>query len=408
MKILVQKFGGTSLNTAESRRRVADIIRAHRDEGYAVAVVVSAIGRRHDPYATDTLLDFLKSVNPDNSPREQDMMLACGEIISGVILSAQLSAFGIDSKFFTGAQAGVHTDGNFGAAHIRNVAPRAVMECLQEGRVAVVAGFQGVSGDGELTTLGRGGSDTTAAALAVALNAECIDIFTDVDGVMTADPRIVKDARLIDALTYNEICQLAREGAKIVHPRAVEIAMQKGVPLRVRSTFSDSRGTMVSDRWESGAEEVTIRRDRLIAGITHTTQISRIRVEKPVEDTRGEAELKVFKSMAQAGISVDFINVQPEAILYTVAAESAHRAAGILREQGMEPQIEADCAKVAIVGAAMTGIPGVMARVVEAFHEQGIPILQSGDSYTNIWCLVKREYMEQAVMALHAKFQLAD
>lgn len=408
MRILVQKFGGTSLTSAASRGRVADLIRRRRDEGYAVVVVVSAIGRRNDAYATDTLLDFIKSINPDNSPREQDLLLSCGEIISGVALSAQLSALGIDSKFFTGPQAGIHTDGQFGAAHIRNVAPRALLECLQEGRVAVVAGFQGISDEGEITTLGRGGSDTTAAALGVALNAECIDIFTDVDGVMTADPRIVKDARLIDALTYNEICQLAREGAKIVHPRAVEIAMQKGIPLRVRSTFSDSLGTMVTDRWESGEEEVTIRRDRLIAGITHTTQISRIRVAKPADDARGEVELRVFQTMAAAAISVDFINVQPEAILYTVAAEAAERAAELLKAQGLKPQIEADCAKVAIVGAAMTGIPGVMARVVEAFHEQGIPILQSGDSYTNIWCLVKREYMEQAVMALHAKFQLAD
>lgn len=223
---------------------------------------------------------------------------------------------------------------------------------------------------------------------------------------MTADPRIVEDARLINDITYNEICQMAREGAKVVHPRAIEIAMQKGIPIRVRPTFSDSLGTLVRNRIDSHSDRVSIIRDTLITGITHSSNIAQIKIDvSRMEDAQG-IQLKVFQAMAEAGISVDFINVQPELIMYTVADEEALRAEQILQSLKISPFIEFDCAKVAVVGAAMTGIPGVMARVVEALHQYEIPILQSGDSYTNIWCLVKKEHMKLAVKALHDKFEL--
>ena len=217
MKIIVQKFGGTSIASRDLRIRVGEIIRSTRDEGYAVVVVVSAMGRKNDAYATDTLINLVTDTNPNPAPRELDLIMACGEQISGVMLSAQLATMDIESQFLTGPQAGIVTDGNFGNAHIRYINPKKIMECLAQGIVPIVAGFQGMSEEGELNTLGRGGSDTTASALGVALNAEFIDIFTDVEGVMTADPRIVQNARLLDEVTYNEICQLARDGAKVVH-----------------------------------------------------------------------------------------------------------------------------------------------------------------------------------------------
>ncbi|SHH06066.1 aspartate kinase [Thermosyntropha lipolytica DSM 11003] len=406
MRIIVQKFGGTSLATLELRKRVCDIIAATKKDDIGVVVVVSAMGRTGDVYATDTFINMVKEINPSPSPRELDLIMACGEIISGVLLASQLSFRGIKARFFTGQQAGIVTDSNHGNAHILYVNPKNIINCLKEGIVPVVAGFQGVDEKGEITTLGRGGSDTTAAALGVALNAEVIDIFTDVEGVMTADPRIVKDAKLLNVVTYNEICQLAREGAKVIHPRAVEIAMQKSIPLRVRSTFSDHTGTLVANVMTGTLDTVKLISDNLITGVTYTSNISQFKIDiSTVQDKKGY-ELKIFKSLALAGISVDFINIQPEVILFTVGMENTRKAIEVLENIGIHPEVELDCAKVAVVGAAMTGIPGVMAKVVEALSENDIPILQSGDSYTNIWCLVKREHMETAVKALHDKFEL--
>jgi len=408
LRILVQKFGGTSLATTELRSRVCDIIAATQQADFAPVVVVSAMGRESAAYATDTLLNLIKEVNPDPLPRELDILLSCGETICGVLLANQLSAQGIKARFLTGEQAGIVTDGNYGNAHIRYVNPQKILECLENGLVAVVAGFQGIGQNGDLNTLGRGGSDTTASALGVALNAEFIDIYTDVEGVMTADPRIVENARLLDSINYNEICQLARDGAKVVHPRAIEIAMQKGIPLRIRSTFSDSLGTMVSNQVDKIDEPVKIISDRLITGITYTANIAQIKINTTGVDKKNRIELKVFKAMAKAGVSVDFITVQPQAIMFTVNYDKAMKTNEILRGLDLIPEIEFNCAKVAIVGAAMTGIPGVMYKVVEAMAENDIAILQSGDSYTNIWCLVKKEDMNKAVQALHDKFELGN
>jgi aspartate kinase len=337
-----------------------------------------------------------------------DIIMSCGEIVSGVVLTAQLNSAGIPARFLTGEQAGIVTDGVFNNAHIQYINPRNVIACLEEGLVPVVAGFQGKAENGEWTTLGRGGSDTTASALGVALHAEVIEIFTDVEGIMTADPRIVDNARLLDAITYNEICQLARDGAKVIHPRAVEIAMQSGVPLRVRSTFSDSAGTLITNQHQGLQESVRIIRDRLIAGITYTSNIAQIKINISGLKEKKGIELKVFQTLAEQGISIDFISVQPDLIMFTIPTDDSAPTVNVLKNIGLDPDVEMRCAKVAVVGAAMTGIPGVMARVVEALTDNNIPILQSGDSYTNIWCLVKSEHMERAVKALHDKFELGN
>ncbi|NLB17519.1 MAG: aspartate kinase [Syntrophomonadaceae bacterium] len=408
MRILVQKFGGTSLATTELRSRVCDIVESNREAGYSLVVVVSAMGRDSAAYATDTLINLVKEVNPDPLRRELDILLSCGETIAGVLLANQLTALGIPATFLSGEQAGIRTDGNYGNAHIRYVSPAKLIESLDKGLVVVVAGFQGVGENGDLTTLGRGGSDTTACALGIALNAEFIDIYTDVEGVMTADPRIVDNARLLDSINYNEICQLARDGAKVVHPRAIEIAMQKGIPVRIRSTFSDSVGTTVSNQIYSLDEPVKIVSDRLITGITYTSNIAQIKISLNGLENKNSIELMVFKSMAEAGISVDFITVQQEAITFTVNSEKAMHTKMVLNSLNLTPDIECNCAKVAVVGAAMTGIPGVMYKVVEALADNDISILQSGDSYTNIWCLVKQEDMKKAVRALHDKFELGN
>ena len=405
MGIIIQKYGGTSLSTPDQRERVCKAIQRERHKGNNVVVVVSAMGRVEDPYATDTLIKLVKEDNLNPNRRELDMLMSCGEIISGVVLTNKLQAQGEQAVFLSGLQAGIKTSANHGDARIVAIDTSMIDSYLAQDYVVVVAGFQGVSDDSEITTLGRGGSDVTASALGVALGAEVIDIYTDVEGVMTADPRIVKNARLLDAVTYNEICQLAREGAKVIHPRAVEIAMENNIPLRVRSTFSDGAGTLVGNHGEFDGKSVRIRKDHLITGIAQMPDITQIRVEIQGED---DLPLRVFKSMALAEISVDFITVTREVVIFTVFQEVAERAREILKNLGLNVQTESDCAKVAIVGAAITGIPGVMAKVVEALTVNGITILQSGDSYTNIWCLVKRNQMEQAVKALHDKFDLGN
>lgn len=406
MKYLVQKFGGTSLATPELREQVVKKIATAKNEGYAPVVVVSAIGRQGDPYATDTLLKFVQCINPEIPTRELDNLLACGEIISGVAMVATLEKHGLRAVFLTGGQAGIITDERHNDACIIEVNPKLIKKYADDGVIVVVAGFQGQTKDGLTTTLGRGGSDTTAAALGVALNAEAVDIFTDVDGIMTADPRIVENARTLDVITYNEICQLAHEGAKVIHPRAVEIAMQKNIPLRVKCTFSDAPGTLVTSAADNGTVE--IKRDRIITGITHIPNVTQLKVSIQDVPEKNFPQLQIFKAMALAGISVDFINIHPEVVFYTVKDDVAPKAVQILENIGFQPMITPNCAKVSAVGAGMAGVPGVMASILESLAGENIKVLQTADSHSTIWCLVKQDEMERAIRALHNHFALGE
>ncbi|WP_347490889.1 aspartate kinase [Desulfoscipio sp. XC116] len=407
MKFLVLKFGGTSLVSSELRERVAGKVIAAKDEGYSPVVVVSAIGRQGDPYATDTLINLVKQANRELPGREMDMLMSCGEIISGVIMAATLQNTGCPAVFMTGAQAGITTDNKHSEARILKVQPNNIIKYAQEGYVVVVAGFQGVTEHGETTTLGRGGSDTTAAALGVALNAVYVDIYTDVEGIMTADPRIVSEAKALAAITYDEICHLAHEGAKVVHPRAVEIAMQKGVPLRVRSAFSDGPGTLVTSSGEVYKGSIDITRDRIITGITYISGIAQIKVNTGAGVEGFKKQRRMFRSLALAGVSIDFINILPEVILFTVQDDMAEKAIEVLENAGYAAEVITGCAKVSAVGAGMSGVPGVIADIVEAITKNDIQILQCNDSHTTVWVLVRREEMENAVRALHKQFKLA-
>jgi len=403
---LVQKFGGTSVATPERRAQVAAKVSEAVSHGYSPVVVVSAIGRAGDPYATDTFIKMVSSIYSEFPKREMDLLLSCGEIISGAVMVSTLQSFGMEAVLFTGAQAGIITNNCFGDARIIRVEPERIIKQLEEGKVVVVTGFQGVTEDGQITTLGRGGSDTTAAALGVALNAEAIDIYTDVEGIMTADPRIVEDAKILDVVSYNDICHLAHQGAKVIHPRAVEIAMQKNIPLRVKCTFTDAPGTLVTNiqpDMSIGSDSIG---DRIITGIAYTPNLTQISINIQDEENKSQAVKKIFKGMALADISVDFISVQPESVLYTVRDELADKAMNILRNMGFEPEALSSCAKVALVGGGIADVPGVMANMVEALAESGVEILQSADSHTTIWVLVKKEQMVTAVKSLHQKFQL--
>jgi len=404
MRIIVQKFGGTSLSTVNARVQAIQHIKRALHEQYAVVVVVSAMGRNGDPYATDSLLSLIAENGNSLPAREQDLLLSCGEIISAVTLCSMLHAEGIPSRVFTGVQAGIRTDARFGDARILKVMPTQLRETIERGEVAVVTGFQGCTEDGETTTLGRGGSDTTATALGAALKAELVEIYTDVSGILTADPKIVPDAKQLAAVSYAEVCNMANYGAKVIHPRAVEIAMHARIPLRIRSTFSTNEGTLVADSAVSRhAGEIA---DRYVTGIAHTTDITQIQVT--AEDHQLDLQVQVFQAMARAGISVDFINVNPSGVVYTVSDRVAEKAAEVLRGLGYQPKLVRNCAKIAVIGGGINGVPGIMSKIVSALADHQISILQSADSNTTIWVLVNRSDMETALRALHEVFALAE
>lgn len=403
MRIMVQKFGGTSLSTELSRSHVVGHIKDALAREYKLVIVVSAMGRLGDPYATDTLLGLISQDGRYLPDREKDLLLCCGEIISATVLCSILHAEGISSVVMTGGQAGIRTTDAFGNAQITSIHPATILDYLKQGRVVIVTGFQGITDMQEMTTLGRGGSDTSATALGVALQAECVDIFTDVNGILTADPRIVEDAKLLHQVSFAEICNMAQNGAKVIHPRAVEVAMQASIPVRVRSTFSKDQGTLVTaaDPQRIGSNAVA---DRYVTGIAHTAGVTQVQVT--AADGQYDLQLKVFKTMAQHQISVDFINVNPSGVVYTVFDSEAVRAIRLLQEAGLTPEWMSDCAKVAIIGGGINGVPGIMAQIVEALTEEDIDILQSADSNTTIWVLVRSADMARAVRALHRKFKL--
>lgn len=402
MKIIVQKFGGTSVRDDESRTHAIKHIKQAISDGYKAVVVVSAMGRKGDPYATDTLLSLVGGNVSGLKPREYDLLLSCGEIISSVVFTNKLHENGIKATALTGAQAGFLTTGEHTGAKILEMKCERLLKELEEMDVVVVAGFQGAAPNGDITTIGRGGSDTSAAALGSALNAEFIDIFTDVEGIMTADPRIAENARPLSVVTYTEVCNLAYQGAKVIHPRAVEIAMQAKVPMRIRSTYSDGLGTLVTSANEQNKGSDI--KERPVTGIAHVSNVTQVKVFAKKDQYNLQSE--VFKAMANENISVDFINISPKGVVYTVTEEMTDRALSILNSLGHEPQIERNCAKVSVVGAGMAGVPGVTSKIVTALTEKGIRILQSADSHTTIWVLVKEEDLVDAVNSLHDAFQL--
>lgn len=404
MKIIVQKFGGTSVRDEAGRKHAKKHIEKALADGYKVVVVVSAMGRKGDPYATDTLLSLIGGNDSKVTKREHDLLLSCGEIISSVVFANMLKDNGINAMALTGAQAGFRTNNDHAQAKIIEMKCDRLLRELEQTDVVVVAGFQGAAKNGDVTTIGRGGSDTSAAALGAALNAEWIDIFTDVEGIMTADPRIADNARRLSVVTYTELCNMAYQGAKVIHPRAVEIAMQSKVPIRIRSTYSDNLGTLVTSiSRDSRGSDI---KERTVTGIAHVSNVTQIKVFAKKDQYYLQSE--VFKAMANEKISVDFINISPNGVVYTVTDETTERAIKVLKEIGHEPVVERHCAKVSVVGAGIAGVPGVTSKIVTALSENGIRILQSADSHTTIWVLVKQDDLSKSVNALHDAFHLEE
>lgn len=401
---MVQKFGGTSVRTAAARERVCDWVVAARAAGDRPVVVVSAMGRQGDPYATDTLLGLLDTAGPVD-PADQDLLLACGEVIAAVVVAGHLRRRGERPRVFTGGQAGIVTDDRFGDARILALEVEPLAAALEQGWIPVVAGFQGRTREGRVTTLGRGGSDTTAVALGAALGADRVEIFTDVDGIKTADPRLVPEARTLATVDYDEVFQLAHLGARVIHPRAVEIGRQFGVKIRVRSTFGEGDGTWILapgphlDPWAHR------RPHEAVTGITHLTGLAQVEVE-PAPEAGDDWALDLFARLGRAGISVDLINLFPRRAYFCVPDGLAQATADEVAGLGCRCQVRTGQAKVSVIGSAIHGLPGVMGTVMQALTEAGVPVLQSSDSHATISVLVPGTAVAAAVAALHRHFGL--
>jgi aspartate kinase len=386
--LIIQKFGGTSVASTLQRRKVAECILRSVKAGHMPVVVVSAPGRIGEPYATDTLLSLADEEAVELALRDKDLLISCGEVISAVLVAHELRILGYNAKALTGAQAGIVTDDNHGNGIVQRVHVEPISTLLQYNIIPVVAGFQGVSENGEITTFSRGGSDTTAAVLGVTLGAEWVEIYTDVDGVFSADPRIVSSAQLVRLVDFTEAAELAAEGARVVHPHAVEIAQCKNIPLHVGSVDADSMGTTI--------RQVT--HNRPITGITSRNDIAAV---STCDASRFTA---IFAALAGAQISADFITITARDITLVVAAAFASDAAEVLRRAGVEASCREKVAKVTIVGTGMTGIPGVMACALQALENADILPLLATDSHTTISFLVDQQDEAKAIQALHRSF----
>lgn len=398
MKIVVQKFGGTSVATEESREQVAKKVIEAKANGEMPVVVVSAIGRRGAPYATDTLLDFVSQTAGQMQDREYDMLLSCGEIISAVTTATLLTNKGCEAVALTGGQSGIITDQYHKNADLLFAKVERVMEYLEKGIIPVVAGFQGITANGDITTLGRGGSDTTAAMLGAALKAERVEIYTDVDGIMTADPRICDRAHIIPAISYNEIFQMADSGAKVIHPRAVEYAMRGNIPLVIKNTFSDAPGTYIVQNVKGMMSETNV---KVLTGIAHRNN----RIQFTISDDNS-MDTDILELIAKEHISIDLINIFTNYKVFTVDGDMMGKLEQLLNEHKYQYTKIEKCCKVTAIGERMTGVPGVMAKIVKALSKRKIEILQTADSLTTIGCLIREENVCEAVTALHEEFGL--
>jgi aspartate kinase len=386
---LVLKFGGTSVADPEKIRRVAARLVAAKNAGGRVVGVVSAMGHH-----TDELVALAHKVSPRPEPRELDMLISVGERVSCALVAMAISDLGLQAISLTGSQAGIVTDTVHGKAKIVEVRAARIHEALDQDKIVLVAGFQGVSTEYNITTLGRGGSDTTAVALAAALGADACEIYTDVDGVFTADPRIVPDARKLHAVSYEEMLEMAASGARVLALRSVEFARNHGVKLHVRSTFTEETGTWITEEDERMLEKA------MISGVTHTLEEAVYRVE-------GVDRADLFSALADAPVSVDTIIQTDGPILFSAPVEDRDRTAAVLDGLGAKWNEHDGLGKVSVIGAGMKSHPGIAARTFATLRELGLEPELVATSPIKIAFYVPQDDVERAVKGLHEAFELS-
>ncbi|MEJ7820060.1 MAG: aspartate kinase [Rubrobacteraceae bacterium] len=404
---MVQKYGGSSVATAEHIKAVAERVKKAHDSGLGLVVTVSAMGK-----TTDRLLRLAGDVSREPSPREIDQLLSTGELQSVALLAMALHDRGVAATSLTGPQAGMKTTGRYGSGLISEIRPDRLRGLLDEGQVAIVAGFQGVNALGDVMTLGRGGSDTTAVALAAALKAERCEIYTDVDGIYTADPRIVPGARRIPVILSSEMAEMAWRGAKVMHPRAVELGALYGVEIHVKSSFTEGPGTIIT----GGSDMEHLETRETVAGIVHDLDVSRITLTG-IKTGPGTMS-RVFTPLAEAGVSVDVIvengvtGEDAADVAFTVRRgdfREALRLAGDVAESlGGRVEGEEELGKVSVVGTGMLNRPGYAARMFASLGEAEIPIRMVSTSEIQVTCVLAADRVEEAVRVLHRDFELEE
>jgi aspartate kinase len=402
MSLIVQKYGGSSVGDAEKIKNVARRVAQTKDKGNQVVVVVSAMGK-----TTDELIKLAYQINERPDERELDMLLSTGEIISCTLLAMALEAMGYEAISLSGAQAGIRTDAVYSRARIQSIDPERIVKELEKGNIVIVAGFQGITDEMDITTLGRGGSDTTAVALAVSLGAEVCQIYTDVEGVFTADPRLVPEAQKLPEIGYEEMLELATYGAKVMHPRAVELGELFGVPILVASSFNDNPGTLIH-----GGVSMEVRNK--VRGIAHDLDVAKITVVG-VPDRPGIAAA-ILEPLARANVSIDTI-VQNASInkitdlTFTVARSQLAKAMEVVKPiaksiGARDCVSDARLGKVSIIGTGMQNTPGYAARMFAALSEKGINIELITTSEIRITCIIDEAKVKDAVKVLHRAFEL--
>lgn len=395
--LLVQKFGGTSVSTPEKRKQVVAKISHAKKDGYSPVVVVSAPGRRGEPYATDTLIDLVKQECVDVSSRELDAIMSCGEVVAGVMIVAALKRGGFDAVFLNGQQAGILTTMQHGDAQIREIKPDNIHRHANEGRIIVVAGFQGINQQGDITTLGRGGSDTTASALGAALGSKTVEIYTDVNGVMTADPRLVPTARTLKTICYDDMHQLALHGAKVVHPRAVEVAMRHNLHLKVKCTFSEEKGTNICHDAESCVERM---RGRSAAGIAHQPDYALLRI-----NTRSVLDNLSFWQLVGNAKIADRYNFAGDTLTIAGPRLSLEQLGQELKQTGAEvAELVSGCTRLSLVGGDPDSIAETAIRFLSALNSREIQTSSLDVRHSVVSGLIPEQLLSEAACAVHQEF----
>ncbi len=404
MKIAVLKFGGTSMSSESSREKVVEKIIEKYNQGYKTLVVVSAMGRIGDPYATDTLIEMINPGAVTN--KERDLLLSCGEIISAVVLANHISLKGYRASVLTAYQAGIETDDNFGNAEIINVYPDRILKSLDENNITIVTGFQGKTKNGEITTLGRGGSDITAIALAKAVKSNHVEIFTDVDGIMTADPNMVADAKVLKNMCYSEVYYLAENGAKVIHPKAIEMAQEFDIPLIIKNTYSDNEGTYIK---AMDAQFIHDRKKLFNKGIiiSLTYKKNRAQLIITLEDSKRDLG-SLIEKIALENINLDIINFLPSKKILTIDMRDKDKLVNLLEKENFDYEIIKNCCKLSILGYKIKDNPEIIARIIKALSSENISILQISDPNNTFSCLIKEEDTNKALAILHKEFKLHD
>ena len=395
MEFILQKFGGTSVQTKNYRLNCIKKIKESISNGDKVIVVISAIGRKNDPYSTDELLSLISKDFRDNNSIYVDKLISCGEIISSIVFASELQENNVNALPLIGQDIGIITDDNYGNAKILDIDTTNIEKMLEENIVPVIAGFQGVTLNGNITTLGRGGSDISAVRLASVLKCNRVEFYKDVDGLMTADPKLVSNAKSIDEISYEELFELSIYGNNIIHREAVKAAMDDNIPITIKNTFNSFKGTTINNT-------ISINDDSF-KGITYLKKCMQIKIYKK-NNFENENYYKVFQEISSKKINIDFINIFVNHKVFTINEDNFEEIIEILEKYNLKYEIIYDCSKIVIVKSNLKNVSIVMASIIELLHREEIEVLQTNHSDMSIWILVKNVDLEKSLNILHNNF----